>query len=176
MGVFGDAIFPPPVHVVPAAASQLGLRPVSHPHAEILLQDQAHLVLRLATTQPARLRVQTHEIDNPEDDTCADPEEAGGAAEGAPPWEAPRVYAAHDAAGREHTVHVHWDHPDAAGSSGRMLRIYAAGLDVARGDQEAGWPLALEYEVRVSMAEKEKSAGKVRHNTWFRLVEQQRVS
>ena len=176
MGVFGDAIFPPPVHVVPAAASELGLRPVSHPHAEIPLQDQAHLVLRLATTQPARLRVQTDEIDNPEDDTCADPEEAEGAAEGAPPWEAPRVYPAHDAAGREHTVHVHWDHPDAAGSSGRMLRIYAAGLDVARGDQEAGWPLALEYEVRVSMAEKEKSAGKVRHNAWFRLVEQQRVS
>lgn len=109
-----------PVHIM-SDAGDLGVRPLSHPHSEIILRDGPHLTMTLATKRAARLRVQTSTVDLVEaaddDDsdsgTCGDRTDESkqrqqqlGAA-----WEQPRVLVTHDAGGTEHTIYVHWDHP-----------------------------------------------------------------
>ena len=109
-----------PVHIM-SDAGDLGVRPLSHPHSEIILRDGPHLTMTLATKRAARLRVQTSTVDLVEaagdDDsdsgTCGDRTDESkqrqqqlGAA-----WEQPRVPVTHDAGATEHTIYVHWDHP-----------------------------------------------------------------
>ena len=75
-------------------------------------------------------------------------------------WEQPRALVTHNEANTEHTIYVHWDHPDAQTASngdsgsdgGRLLQIFAA--DIVTADNvtglNQGWPQVLEYCVWVS--------------------------
>ena len=169
-GVTGDQAWKTAVRIIRAPGStregDLGLQPVSHPYSEVFL-DGLHMTMTLVTKRAARLRVQISSeqqqivrVDpntDKEDQSCKasevakDSRDAIGAV-----WEQPRVLITHNGAYTEHTIYVHWDHPDAKlpsdnendSDAGRVLQIYAA--DLVTADLNQGWPLVLEYSVWVA--------------------------
>ena len=152
-GVSVEEAWQTPVHIMPSAMSSLDLRPVSHPYGEIFLDDP-HLTLTLTTRSGARLRVKTSSDGESVDGSVdSDPEICveAGSSDSKLPWEQPRIYVTHNCAGTEHTVFVHWNHPDL--KSGRLLKVYVADLAMANGPAGTGWPQVLEYSVWVAPPE-----------------------
>ena len=168
-GVTGDQAWQTAVRIIPAPASaqsDLGLQPLSHRYSEIFL-DGLHMTMTLATKRAARVRAQISSeqqqivrVDrkaDKEDQSCKPSEvvEDSRLDIGAV-WEQPRVLITHNGAYTKHTIYVHWDHPDEIlpsdsennDAAGRLLQIYAA--DLVTADLNQGWPLVLEYSVRVA--------------------------
>ena len=163
-----------PVRIMPSPAfmGDLGVSPLSHPYSEIFL-DGPHMTMKLATKRPVRLRVHTSSeeqemlrgISKPDDEghlcKAAESAESSSNWEGAV-WEQPRVLITHNEANTEHTIYVHWDHPDTPPTSdrtrdisisgARLLKIYAADLATADDSTQLdrGWPQILEYFVWVA--------------------------
>jgi hypothetical protein len=160
------------VRIIPTPASMgdLGIQPISHPYSEIFLAGM-HMTMTLATKRPTRLRIQTSSeqqhtlhtdppsgVEDQASKICELGEDRCNSV--GVIWEQPRVLVTHNAANTEHTIYVHWDHPDAQVASdgdsgndgGRLLQVYAADLvtaDDVTGLQQ-GWPQVLEYSVWVA--------------------------
>ena len=107
--------FPNAVHVEAQAVATLGLRPVSHPYAEIEMHSGPYLRLLLETTAPAWLSIELlahNRTIRTEAETARDNEsscDALAAVERLSPPLRPRVSVDRDSSGLNHTILVHFN-------------------------------------------------------------------